>query len=130
MGKIKAFIESEQGKDILIVLIVILVGLGSFELGRLSKGTHGSEIKINYPDKTTEAEASQTSNAISVNSNIPGEQKISTPSGKNYFASKRGKKYYTIGCSAGNSIKQENRVYFATSDEAEKAGYELSTSCK
>ena len=37
MEKIKRFWESEQGKDILIVIIVILVGLGSFELGRLSK---------------------------------------------------------------------------------------------
>ena len=37
MQKIKLFIESEKGEDILVVLIVILVGIGSFELGRLSK---------------------------------------------------------------------------------------------
>jgi len=48
MEKIKSFIESEKGKDILTVLIVILVGLGAFELGRLSKQTNTNDIKINY----------------------------------------------------------------------------------
>jgi hypothetical protein len=46
-----------------------------------------------------------------------------------YFASSRGKKYYSINCSAGKTIKVENRIYFATSAEAEGAGYELSGSC-
>ena len=44
MEKIKQFIESDRGKDIFVVLIVILVGLGSFELGRLSKETDSSGI--------------------------------------------------------------------------------------
>ena len=43
---IKNCIESEKGKDILIVIIVILVGLGSFELGRLSKENSSSGVKI------------------------------------------------------------------------------------
>lgn len=37
MEKIKQFMISEMGKDILIVMIIVLVGLGSFQLGRLSK---------------------------------------------------------------------------------------------
>jgi hypothetical protein len=48
MEKIKHFIESEKGKDIFVVLIVILVGLGSFELGRLSKENSSSGLKIEY----------------------------------------------------------------------------------
>ncbi|MCF7863156.1 MAG: hypothetical protein K9L98_04090 [Candidatus Pacebacteria bacterium] len=51
-------------------------------------------------------------------------------SNKSYFASKKGKKYYPVGCSAGKSIKIENRVYFSTEAEAKKAGYEMSSSCK
>ena len=46
MEKIKQFIESDKGKDILIVLIVILVGLASFELGRLSNEGSNQGIKI------------------------------------------------------------------------------------
>ncbi len=140
MEKIKQFVESEQGKDILVVLIVIFVGLGSFELGRLSKEKSTSGIKIEYPNN-------QSANAISsvgsssflparnASHNEAGGQNTKTSSvvnssGKNFFASSRGSKYYSLGCSAGKSLKQENRIYFATKEEAERAGYELSSSCR
>ncbi|OGI60183.1 hypothetical protein A2641_03845 [Candidatus Nomurabacteria bacterium RIFCSPHIGHO2_01_FULL_37_25] len=135
MEKIKQIItyslENEKGKDILIVLIVILLGLGSFELGRLSKNNISSGIKIEYPNQET--------NVISATDSISkGIFDISTKtvqvqnsnSGKNFFASNRGSKYYSFSCSAGKTIKQENRVYFFTREEAEKAGYEFSSSCK
>ena len=41
-----------------------------------------------------------------------------------FVASKTGKKYYLIDSAAGQKIKEENRVYFKTEKEAEKAGYE------
>ncbi len=133
MQKIKAFIESEKGKDILIVIIVILVGLSSFELGRLSKGGESSGITIEYTDQA----GNQSASVISAleHSNILQNDKMSknnnsTSAGKNFFASSKGSKYYSLGCSAGKSLKQENRIYFATKEEAEKAGYELSSSCR
>ena len=56
MEKIKQFIEnilqSKEGNDILVVIIVILVGLGSFELGRLSTSNTQQGIKINYNQST------------------------------------------------------------------------------
>jgi hypothetical protein len=118
MEKIKHFLESEKGKDILVVIIVILVGLGSFELGRLSKENTFQGLKIEYPAQNGEIIQANTQTAVSA---ISG--------GKNFFASSRGTKYYTISCSAGKTIKQENRVWFATSEEAEQAGYTLSSSC-
>ncbi|CAN5732140.1 hypothetical protein BH11PAT2_BH11PAT2_07130 [soil metagenome] len=48
----------------------------------------------------------------------------------NYVASKTGSKYYLPSCGTVSRIKEENRVYFATKSDAEKAGYEPSTSCK
>lgn len=125
--KITNWLESDRGKDILTVAIVILVGFGSFGLGRLSKGSEAAGIKI-LPGETSEfpiKAESQPANALSAV--IP---KSNSPQGKNFFASSRGKKYYSPGCSAGKTIKQENRIYFATEEEAEKAGYELSSSCK
>jgi len=124
MEKIKRFLESEKGKDVLIVCIVILVGLGSFELGRLSKGNESSGIQIEYPEGL-EQNPSQAANSVS---SLQFREKSSA--GKNFFASSRGSKYYSIGCSAGKTIKQENRIYFATKEEAERAGYELSSSCQ
>ena len=120
MGKIKQFLESEKGKDVLVVLIVILVGLGSFTLGRLSKNSSNAGIKIEYIDQTI----SQGANVVSA---INSTEK-STNDGKNFFASSRGRKYYPLGCAAGKTIKQENRVYFNNSGEAESAGYEVSSS--
>jgi hypothetical protein len=128
MEKIKSFIESEKGKDILIVIIVILVGLGSFELGRLSKGNDSPGLKIEYKAQDSLKATNQASNSISAfSTNI--ESLSSDATGKTFFASSRGSKYYTTSCSAGKTIKQENRVYFTTGEEAQKAGYTLSSSC-
>ncbi len=133
MEKIKSFIGSEQGKDILIIIIVILVGLISFELGRLSKSDLKSGIKIEYPDQTN-----QEANALNAISQLNSQNSLKQPFlGKNqvntegsYFASKMGHKYYSISCSAGKTIKQENRVYFSSAAQAETAGYSLSSGCK
>ncbi|OGJ10472.1 hypothetical protein A2456_02355 [Candidatus Nomurabacteria bacterium RIFOXYC2_FULL_36_19] len=125
MEKIKQFLESEQGKDIMIVIIVILVGLGSFELGRLSKVNNSSGIKIEYPNQDNNLET----NVISATDNVSKTVFDSNATGKTFFASSKGSKYYTISCSAGKTIKQENRIYFSTGEEAQQAGYTLSSGC-
>ena len=139
MEKIKSFLESEKGKDITIVIIVILVGLGSFELGRLSKENNSGGVKIEYPDQNS----TETANAVSAvggadvgpqNQNSRGitsatRTSSSPTTDKTFFASSKGKKYYTISCSAGKTIKQSNRIYFSTGEEAEAAGYTLSSAC-
>lgn len=130
MDRIKHFIESDKGKDVLVVIVVILVGLGSFQLGRLSKDgeRNSSGVKIEYPNQ--EASILSPSSSAKSYSSLLQNTEIENSVGKNFFASNRGSKYYSLGCSAGKTIKQENRVYFATSLEAERAGYELSSSCK
>lgn len=133
MEKIKQFMESQKGKDILTVIIVVLVGLGSFELGRLSKENGNSGIKIKYPDqqKASAFSVIKSSSSLLQNTQISSDAiQTSNLNGKNFFASNRGSKYYTLGCSAGKTIKQENRVYFATGEEAQRAGYTLSSSCQ
>ena len=126
MEKIKQFLEGETGKDVLIVIIVVLVGLGSFELGRLSKNSSNAGIKIEYQNKIINQEA----NVVSATENILKPTFDTKSTGKTFFASNRGSKYYSLGCSGGKTIKQENRIYFTTSAEAETAGYELSSSCR
>jgi hypothetical protein len=138
MEKIKHFfnetIQSDRGKDILIVIIVVLVGLGCFELGRLSKENSSGGVKIEYPNMPQDI--NQAANAISAVefANTISSAQTSTitqnsNSGKTFFASSKGTKYYTISCSAGKTIKQENRIYFTTGEEAQAAGYTLSSSC-
>lgn len=132
MEKIKHFIQSDTGKDLLILFIIILVGLGSFQLGRLSKSDIKPNIGIDYPDQT--AQALEAIDSI----NQEKEEEIAESyeyegvnlDGRNFFASSRGTKYYPFGCSAGKTIKQENRVYFDTEEQAKEAGYTKSSSCK
>jgi len=42
---------------------------------------------------------------------------------KKFVASKAGKKYYPMDAPQGQKIKEENRLYFKTAEEAEAAGY-------
>lgn len=131
MQKIKEFIESKKGQDVLIILIIVLVGIISFWLGRLSKEGEGTKgINIQYSDLSAspifaEKDATEEISASLENKNEPLNINL-----KNYFASSRGSKYYPTSCSAGKNIKIENRIYFETREEAENAGYSLSSSCK
>ncbi len=124
MEKIKQIInnslESDTGKDILIISIIILVGLGSFGLGRLSKQDPKESLKIKYRGEDIANEAN-TSNLL---------KSPQTSQSGAFFASSKGSKYYSLGCSAGNTIKTENKVYFDTREEAEAGGYTFSTSCR
>lgn len=151
MEKIKSFLGSSGGKDILVVLVVILVSLSSFEVGRLSKDSSSSGIKItsqgqeasaigtlpsepkiaSYDVSTVKAVQKPAVPNIQKEPTVKTQTLPSVPShvGKSFFASNRGHKYYPVDCSAGKTIKQENRIYFSTKAEAEKAGYEPSASC-
>lgn len=129
MQKIKLFLASEKGKDFLIILIIIFVALSSFGLGRLSKENSSTGLKIEYQDQTANILGAQELAKTEVGQKLAIPQTDLKNSAGEYFASNRGKKYYPVDCSAGKSIKTENRIYFKTSLEAEKAGYELSSSC-
>ncbi|MDR3519941.1 MAG: hypothetical protein P4L63_03610 [Candidatus Pacebacteria bacterium] len=139
MEKIKQFLGSEKGKDILTVLIVILVGFGSFMLGRLSKEnpqTQPSEETSNNQNANASSADITGADVVRQNTNAPdvgipqgGSLTPGTSSAKPFFASSKGKKYYTANCSAGKTIKPANLIYFDTEAAAQKAGYTLSSSC-
>src|SRR3989344_7963665 len=95
-GILKNSLESEKGKDVLIVIIVVLVGLISFELGRLSIN-QSAGIKIEYPEGEA-IETNNQANVISASQISYTSPKATTATGKAFFASNRGKKYYSIGC--------------------------------
>lgn len=130
MKNIKHFLETTKGESILIIFIIILTSLISFELGRFSVDSN-SGIKLNFSqkkDKILSSSAINAENFLKINPNLDRTNNINTS--KSFFASKRGKKYYPIGCSAGKSIKQNNKIFFDSKEKAEKAGYTLSNSCR
>jgi len=108
-------IKSKLNIDIYLILclfIVILVGISSFGLGRLSVNSN----------------LEKNSNTTILNrKNQPSFQ--ANTQKREYLASKNGKLYYSIKCSKNNKIMTKNKIWFATQIEAETAGYRLSLSC-
>lgn len=47
-----------------------------------------------------------------------------------FVASKNGTKFYPIACKAAARINAENRIFFASAIDAQKAGFSASTQCK
>ncbi len=116
-------IKSKIGIDnttFLHLLLIVGVGVAAFGFGRLSA--------INKP-QNTDISITGTANAYTATNPKPQAKTSSISTEKNYVASKNGKLYYTVGCKGANRIKDENKVYFATSGDAEKSGYTASSSC-
>lgn len=107
---------------ILYLIIIIVVAVSSFVLGRFSTD---SKDDFNF-NKSIVIEEKNNIKDEEMEESISGEN-IST---KKYVASKNGKMYYSIGCSGAKRIKKENEVWFGSKEDAEKSGYQMSSSCK
>lgn len=46
-----------------------------------------------------------------------------------YVASQKGKKYHWPWCPGGKSIKEENKIWFNSREDAERAGYTPAANC-
>lgn len=51
------------------------------------------------------------------------------PTPHNYVGSKSGSVYYLPSCKGADAIKQENKVWFVSAQEAEAAGYRPAANC-
>lgn len=110
---------------ILYILIVILVSIGSFYLGRMSI------LKLDNENISIVNNKKGESGGIKLYEKSPYNKAIiteNTTQGR-YVASKNGKLYYRIGCGSSGRIKEENKVFFGSTQEAESAGFQPSVSC-
>lgn len=64
-----------------------------------------------------------------VQNGVSAEENGATQNIASYVASKNGGKYYPIDCGYISRIKDENRVYYASKEAAEKDGKEPSSVC-
>ena len=114
---IKEFIHSKWIDEVFWILLVVFVALGSFSLGaRYERKNFLQEhpVSITKDDVVVQAWKEYVA------------QKKSTA---HFFASKNGSVYYPLDCSSGDRIKEENRTYFLTEEEAKSAGYKKSSRC-
>lgn len=128
--KIKNFFrESGSREKFLTIAIICLVGTASFGLGRISALENGREpVKIeNLP---LEANVS-----TSLNREVETEEKevsegVILKAGGMVVASKNGGKYHFPWCSGAQRILEENKLYFASIEEARAEGYTPAANCK
>lgn len=134
--KIKDFSDSPVARDIYVILLIVLASCASFGLGRMSVSESREPIAIEY-----DPEIAQAGLLVPAGQNVPMyatkslDKNLLTASvgsintSGNYVASKRGKNYYAVSCTGAKTLSEANKIYFATTTEAEKAGYKKSTSC-
>lgn len=103
-------------RKIWLTLLIILVGLLGFGLGKLSNLSQNEGITIEYQD-LDESQSLKTENS-----------KIENSVAETVTVSSKGTRYYYSWCK--NTISEKNKVTFATALLAEKAGYTLATNCK
>ena len=113
-------------KNIFLIILIILVSLLSFQLGRISK-TASQPIKIekaSVQEIFTESQNSKIK-VQSSDSESGGVERIDF----RVVVSKNSDKYHFLWCSGAKRIKEENKIYFNSEEEAISAGYTLAGNC-
>lgn len=120
-NNIPEILHSRKTADILLISIIILLGILSFGLGRLSVSRSDTSPVL------------LCSTATPITGDKTAQQEtIAVPisQGGEYVASKNGSVYHLPWCSGAQRIKEENKVWFTTKEDAEQAGYRPATNCK
>ena len=120
LEKIKVWSEKEEIYHTLIAFVVILVGLAGFGLGKLSRNEE-LPVRIEYVQQDLTSEKTQS---------IPSAETVPPSQLGTIIASKNGTKYYFPNCRGVGNIKDENKVFFQTEEEAISAGYSKASGCK
>jgi hypothetical protein len=112
-GKLKSLARSER---IFTAVLLCLIGVISFVLGRYSviepsfaptaADNQAGVVFIDIPDPVVELDATRV------------------------VASKGGTKYHLLTCGGASSIKEDNKIYFDSIEQAKAAGYTPAANCK
>lgn len=117
--------------DIYIVLILLLVGMASYGLGIISSHER-AKIPISIQtsrDYMTASVLNSTTNNTNRQTNPSTETNTPVETSGEVVASKTGTKYYYPTCSGVSRIKEENKVWFKTIEEARAHGLTPAANC-
>jgi len=110
-----------------VAVLIVVVAFTSFYLGKASVGEERSgiphEAQVLTPGEDTRVLTPQREDETEKSTYVSD-----TFSG--YVGSKNGTKYHLPWCGSAKSIKEENKVWFATKEEAAAAGYTPAANCK
>jgi len=117
-------------KHIFVAILIILVGLGSFGLGRLSfYKSEKVSPEILFFEETASAVISLDGVDLKNNETILNAES-SIPENSIVVGSKNSDKYHYPWCSGAKRISEANKITFSSIEEARKAGYTPAGNCK
>lgn len=125
--KFKGFFNNPE---YVLTILIICVSLSSFWLGRISAQEKAENIPKTQSATVVTGGSNTGSNDTGKAENGVTETKSETPVEGGYVASRSGTKYHLPWCGSAKQIKEENKIWFATKEEAEKAGYTPASNCK
>lgn len=114
--------------DVFIAVVILLVSLASFGLGRLSV-LYGdqSNVEIIFP----QGQEGAAYRALHIEDAEQAAREAPFPTGGGqYVASKSGSKYHFPWCAGAQAIKEENKIWFDSKEDAERQGYTPAANCK
>lgn len=123
-------------KKLFLSIVLILVASLSFGIGRLSVVGEREPIKIEYDESLVQTPKAETSASVPTKTTsgtasvINAVTPANTVNNQQVVASKNGVRYHFLHCSGAKQIKEENKILFATPEEAKAAGYTLAANCK
>ena len=115
-------------EDILTGIIFALVALLAFGLGRLSALKESQETK---PLQIVEPSLNNTRSILTKTSREEEGMLRGLPEReqKKFVASKNGCCYHLPECPGAQRIREENKIWFSSKEEAESYGYQPAKNC-
>lgn len=143
MLPLKDFFVKHENRIVLFIGVILLSFI-SYGIGRLGTPQSKEPITIqassqdilkNSPVVKEEVKQDEKNLTIekqsdSINSQKTKQENKVVKNTSLYVASKNGTKYHLPTCSGAKRIKEENKIWFESKQEAEKAGYEPAKNCK
>lgn len=131
LKKVKEFAK-ENARDLYVAAIIFMVGVSSFGLGRLSVLWPKKE-----PIRVEERKPETLETGLPAGSKNPGnnlganvKNSIKRTLAGKYVASKSGSAYHFPWCPGAQRIKEENKIWFDSKEEAESRGYKPAGNCE
>ncbi|OGZ32572.1 MAG: hypothetical protein A3H02_00320 [Candidatus Niyogibacteria bacterium RIFCSPLOWO2_12_FULL_41_13] len=128
--KVKKFIDDNK-KELFISASFILMAFIAFGLGRMSV-LEEQKYPIWFEEVGEEkiADKSQSADSKAQIANSKSQITENKEQNRILVGSKNSNLYHYTWCSGAKRIKEENKIYFSSKEEAEKAGYKPAGNCE
>ena len=125
LSKITNFIKSTQ-YQLFLAVCIILISVISFNLGKIN-ALHKTPLTItesqNQNQKADIYSASVKTNTTPKQNAAPVDNRVVISKASTT------KKYHHVWCASASKIKEANKLWFNSAQEAESAGYTLAGNC-